>query len=218
MPFKEMSFKGGRVFVEVDEAGELVLEDGRARMKYKLEDERIYNPWPGNLEPAGARGKPAKPKPSAQKISSAAGGGIPDGAIVAYTDGGCIGNPGPAGLGYFIQFPDGRQVQKGEPLGQGTNNVAELTAIERVLEIVGDTSSPLVIHTDSEYAIGVLTRGWKVKANQELVARIRDRMRGFAKLELRKVRGHVGLPENELVDDLARTAAETQRELSDPDR
>ena len=216
MPLKEMSFKGGRVFVEVDEAGELVLDNGRAIMRYKRDDTRTYNPWPNNLEPAGSR-KKSKAKTKKTGAQSSAGGAVPEGAIVAYTDGGCIGNPGPSGLGYAIVFPDGRRVAKGEPLGEGTNNIAELTAIERVLEIVGETDAPLVIHTDSEYAIGVLTKGWKAKANQQLIARIKNTVSRFPTIELRKVRGHAGVPENELVDDLARTAAETQTALGEND-
>ncbi|MBW2276290.1 MAG: reverse transcriptase-like protein [Deltaproteobacteria bacterium] len=219
MPQKEMSFKGGKVFVEVDEAGELVLDDGRAIMRYKPDDMRIYNPWPNNLEPAGSKKKKAKAKPKKNDsgVKAAASGPVPEGAIVAYTDGGCIGNPGPSGLGYAIVFPDGQRVAKGEPLGEGTNNIAELTAIERVLMIVDDPDVSLVIHTDSEYAIGVLTKGWKAKANKQLIARIKKTVARFPKLELRKVRGHAGVPENELVDDLARTSAETQRTLEETD-
>lgn len=215
MPLKEMSFKGGKVYVEVDEQGELVLEGGRAIMRYKPDDERVYNPWPNNLEPAGAWKKAARSKQRGR--DTAAGDDLPAGAIVAYTDGACIGNPGPSGLGYAIAFPDGRRVARGEPLGQGTNNIGELRAIERVLEIVGLTDGPLVIHSDSEYAIGVLTRGWKAKANQQLIERIRSTMGRYPGLELRKVKGHAGVPDNELVDDLARTAAETQRALDGDD-
>ena len=58
-----------------------------------------------------------------------------------------------------------------EHLGQGTNNIAELTAIERVLDVVPELGRPLVIHTDSAYAIGVLSKGWKAKANLALIER-----------------------------------------------
>jgi ribonuclease HI len=215
MAYQEMKFKGQRVFVLVDEAGELVLEGGRARMKYKLDDSREYSPYPRNLTdlngpampmPLGATTKPKKPKKSAKPK-----GIVDPGAVVSYTDGACLGNPGPSGLGYFIAFPDGREIARGEPLGQGTNNIAELTAIERVLELVEDKETHLVIHTDSSYSIGVLTLGWKAKANQALIGRIKRKLAGFTDVELRKVKGHAGIPENELVDNLARTAAETQR-------
>ncbi|HUT76081.1 MAG TPA: ribonuclease H, partial [Polyangia bacterium] len=131
--------------------------------------------------------------------------------VVAYTDGACIGNPGPAGLGYTVIWPDGRRVERGEPLGHGTNNIAELTAILRVLELLADDRErPVVIHSDSEYAIGVLIRGWKAKANQRLIQRIRAQLGRFKAVELRKVPAHSGVPDNELVDGLARLAAETQ--------
>ena len=37
MKLKEMSFKGQRVFVEVNDDGHPVVEDGRARMRYRPE-------------------------------------------------------------------------------------------------------------------------------------------------------------------------------------
>lgn len=213
MPLKEMMFRGGRVLVEVDDVGELVLDKGRARMRYKPGDERVYSPWPSNLaSPDDAekpRAQPVRTRP-AGTAKALRTGVAPAGAVVAYTDGACSGNPGPAGLGYTVMYPDGRRIARGEPLGTGTNNIGELFAILRVLELVDDLAAPLVIHTDSEYAIGVLTRGWKAKANQALVARIKAAMAPRRALEIRKVAGHAGVPENELADSLARTAAETQ--------
>ena len=95
------------------------------------------------------------------------------------------------------------------------NNIAELTAILRVLEIVDDPQQPIVIHTDSEYSIGVLVRNWKAKANRELIGRIKGALARFQKVEFVKVRGHAGVYENELVDDLARISSQTQRELEE---
>jgi ribonuclease HI len=112
-----------------------------------------------------------------------------------------------------VTYPDGKQIRRGEPIGHGTNSVAELTAIFRVLELVNERERPLVIHTDSSYSIGVLTQGWKAKANTELIYRIQNAMKSFARLELRKVKGHAGIPENELVDELARNAAQTQQNV-----
>ena len=223
MPFKEMKFKGKRVFVEVDDEGKVVVQKGRAKMKYKLDDDREYGPGISNLtdtegnpiELSGLQATPTlppkiKPPVSLKKRTPKGKSTASSDAIIAYTDGACSGNPGPAGLGYSIVFPDGRRVEKGEPLGQGTNNIAELTAIMRVLEIVEDTSAKLIIHTDSEYSIGVLTRGWKAKANIELIAQIKLKLRRFSNIEFIKVKGHAGVPENELVDELARNSSETQ--------
>ena len=221
MFLKEMKFKGKTVFVEVDEGGSMILNKGRAQMKYRVDDNMVYSPWPQNIDDFGGPvtvadkvvSSPAQKKsPKTQKRAAVSPQvKITADAIVAYTDGGCIGNPGPAGLGYLIRFPDGRLVKKGEPMGHGTNNIAELTAILRVLELVEDTFAPLVIHTDSSYSIGVLTQNWKAKANRELIAKIKKTMAPFKKLELRKVKGHSGVPDNELVDDLARISAETQQ-------
>jgi ribonuclease HI len=134
---------------------------------------------------------------------------------IAYTDGACSGNPGPAGLGYVVVFPDGKRIQRGEPLGMATNNIAELTAILRVLELIDNPSSPVVIHTDSAYSIGVLSLGWKAKANKELIFKIKQRLSQLPAVTLQKVKGHAGVPENELVDHLARMAAETQNPVDE---
>ncbi len=225
MRVKEMLFKGNKVFVEVDEEGHPIVEAGRAKMKYRPDDDRHYSPSIKNLtEICGSKMLDASAAPTkkrSQKRRSGSGAdkekatpparGIEAGeTIIAYTDGACIGNPGPAGLGYAITFPDGRRVQSGEPLGQATNNIAELAAIERALDHIDDFSTHVLIHTDSEYSIGVLVRGWKAKANKELIRSIKTKLVRFTNLELRKVKGHAGVPENELVDHLARTAAETQ--------
>ena len=228
MNFKKMMFKGKPVFVEVDDAGRVVENSGRANMKYRMEDNRLYNPAVANLstgdDPVGSGplfsqgggGTQHRPPASTSKKSPAqktpkTNAAIPGNAIVAYTDGGCIGNPGPSGLGYVIRYPNNQVVKKGEPLGSGTNNIAELTAIYRVLQTVTDIHAPLRIHTDSSYAIGVLTQGWKAKVNQQLIAEIRAALRRFSDVQLIKVKGHAGNPDNELVDKLANTAARTQQ-------
>ena len=96
-----------------------------------------------------------------------------------------------------------------------TNNIAELTAILRVLELVDNPLSSVVIHTDSAYSIGVLSKGWKAKANKELIFRIKQHLSNMPNVTLKKVKGHAGVPENELVDDLARHASETQKTVKE---
>ncbi|MFM7202711.1 MAG: ribonuclease HI [Myxococcota bacterium] len=125
--------------------------------------------------------------------------------VLIYTDGACSGNPGPAGLGVVVASGQPRQ-ELSEYLGRATNNIAELTAILRGLELVEDPRRPVLIHTDSSYSIGVLTKDWKPKANLELIAQIKARMRQFSRLKLVKVAGHAGVPENERCDVLARGA------------
>jgi ribonuclease HI len=127
--------------------------------------------------------------------------------VIIYTDGACLGNPGPAGLGVVLRSGNRRREIK-ESLGWSTNNVAELTAILRALEAVKDRNRPVKVHSDSTYAIGVVSKGWKAKANKELVARIRELAATFPNLEFVKVPGHAGVPDNERCDQLAKEAAE----------
>ena len=108
---------------------------------------------------------------------------------------------------------DGKEREEvGEYLGVGTNNIAELVAIERGLAVatkrVADHPERRVrVFSDSSYAIGLLGKGWKAKANQELVARLRRKLAAFpASVEFVKVAGHAGVPENERCDELGRQA------------
>ncbi|MBL9041102.1 MAG: ribonuclease HI [Myxococcales bacterium] len=131
-------------------------------------------------------------------------------AVHIYTDGACTGNPGPMGIGVVILDPSGAEGaplrrEAGEYLGTGTNNIAELTAILRGLQLTARDRA-VVIYTDSSYSIGILSLGWKAKANQELVAEIRALLRTFPQVRFVKVAGHAGVPENERCDELARQA------------
>ena len=129
-----------------------------------------------------------------------------DRTISAWTDGACTGNPGPMGIGVVLLSGAHRR-EISEYLGPlGTNNIAELVAILRALEAIKDRKRPVIVYSDSAYAIGVLGLGWKAKANTELVARIRAFVRSFPGLRFVKVAGHAGLPENERCDALAREA------------
>ena len=94
-------------------------------------------------------------------------------------------------------------------LGSSTNNVAELTAVLQGLEVLNSpVRRKLVIHTDSQYVIGVLVRGWKARANKELIAELRSRLEGLPKVVWHWVRGHEGVELNERCDALARLAIE----------
>ena len=116
----------------------------------------------------------------------------------------------PAGLG--VVYIDGKERQElSEYLGEGTNNIAELTAIERGLQLVQDRSRPVAVYTDSSYSIGVVSKNWKAKANVELVARIRALAAQFKQLTFVKVAGHSGIVENERTDELATGAVRRGR-------
>jgi ribonuclease HI len=213
-----MKFKGERVWVRADESGKPELDGaGRAEMKYRETDSKSYRPLAPNLFPdEDGGGKAAAPaaRPSSSatrarsatpvhaKASKAAGD-----SLDLWTDGACSGNPGPMGIG-VVAVDGGKRREHGEYLGVGTNNIAELTAIDRALDLAGADAGTrrLRIHTDSAYSIGVLSKGWKAKANQELIARMRRRLASLPNVEFVKVSGHSGIPENERCDQLARDA------------
>jgi ribonuclease HI len=207
-----MMLRGTRVFARVDAQGEPVVSaDGRVEVRYKAQDARAYRAGKRNLEPiageavlpdsacATAVESPPSKAERAQRVSEQK---HPEGAIIVYADGACSGNPGPAGVGVVIQDERGRH-ELSEFLGEATNNIAELTAVLEAARAIEDRGRPVRIHTDSKYAIGVLSLGWKAKANTELVARVREALKGFADLKLIHVPGHSGVLLNERADALA---------------
>ncbi len=222
MGWTQMLFRGQPVWVRVDAQGRPALDrDGRAEMKYKQEDARSYRPSPGNLEPLGppdeaaAPDRPAPaPAPRLQRPARPTAADDDDQQTIhVWTDGACTGNPGPMGIGVVV-IADGRRQELGEYLGLGTNNIAELTAIERGLAMAEkldrQRSRAVRVYSDSAYSIGVVSQGWKAKANRELVDRLRQHARAFPDLTFVKVAGHAGVPENERCDELARRAIETK--------
>ncbi|HEX5656563.1 MAG TPA: ribonuclease H [Polyangiales bacterium] len=206
MPWRPVVLRGTRALARCHPDGTLLDEGGRVEIRYKANDGKSYRAATRNLELTAEPVLPdehcAEAAPVAKAVSAAPAA---DAKLVAYTDGACSGNPGPAGLGVVLT-EHGTRRELSEYLGIGTNNVAELTAILRALEAVGRSSEPMQVHTDSQYAIGVLSKGWKAKANVQLIADIKERMRNFPRLSLVYVKGHAGIPLNERADELARAA------------
>jgi ribonuclease HI len=168
--------------------------DGRAEI--------VYKPG-GKTYRASVRNLEADPNPEVIGDTPPTNA-TPSDAIVVYTDGACTGNPGPMGVGVVIL--DGKERKElSEFLGQGTNNIAELTAIVRALE-ESPRERTVILHSDSAYALGLLGQGWKAKANQALVEKMRALAGKFRDLRLVKVAGHAGVAENERCDVLAREA------------
>ncbi|MFF3017724.1 ribonuclease H [Streptomyces sp. NPDC057939] len=108
--------------------------------------------------------------------------------IIAACDGASKGNPGPAGWAWVIADAEGRPERwESGALGRATNNVGELTALQKLLEALLP-GTPVQIRMDSQYAMKAVTQwlpgwkrnGWKTSggkavANRELVEEI-DRL------------------------------------------
>jgi ribonuclease HI len=222
MPWIEALLRGQLVLARGNAQGQLLAEGGRVEVRYKPNDGRAYRAAVANLSPKpGGRilpdeaCAPAEPVASTAKVrakgDAATGARASAGAEwVAYTDGACSGNPGPAGSGMVVIEPGGKIHEGFEFLGRATNNVAELTAVLRGAECIPRDAASAAVLTDSKYAIGVLTKGWKANVNQELILRARAVLAG-RKLQVVYVPGHSGVPMNERADELAREAVRTGR-------
>jgi ribonuclease HI len=215
-----MRLRKAEVLARCDESGKLITQDGRVEVRYKPKDGRAYFASAANLKSSGSASEiepdsfcapgeavrksprePKEPKPSAATKGSAPE--KPDGdELLVYADGACSGNPGPAGVGAVALWADQKR-ELSEYIGEATNNIAELTGILRAVELATELGRPLRLYTDSTYSIGVLTKGWKVRANQELVGRVRKVLDAHPDAKLFHVRGHQGIRLNEEADELA---------------
>ena len=144
-------------------------------------------------------------------------GRVPDPTPV-YTDGACIGNPGPGGWAWAV--PDGPFRSGASP--RSTNQRMEITA---ALEALRSLPGPLSVWSDSTYVVncfrdrwyeGWIRRGWrnsqnKPVANQDLWAPLLDLyLPRRDEVVFGWVKGHGGDEMNDLVDRLAVEAATTQ--------
>lgn len=231
MKVRAARFKGQRVWAECEDGGDLRVVGGTITFTYSLGGAKGYRTLPGRIEaedgsdpreveaPAvdpikadGTVAPGASPRSGAAAKSRAAtppAGVLQDPrAIHLWADGACSGNPGPCGAGTVLVI-DGHPKEWSTWLGIATNNVGELWAVLQGLEAVPTpVQRDLVVHTDSQYAIGVLSKGWKAKANQELVGKLRDTLKAFPRVHWHWVRGHSGVALNERCDQLAREAIE----------
>lgn len=137
--------------------------------------------------------------------------------VEIFTDGSCLGNPGPGGYGAILRYGAHEKCfSAGYQLT--TNNRMELMAAIVALEALKEPCN-IVISTDSQYVRQGITswihnwkkRGWKTadkKAvkNVDLWQRLDSALADHA-IEWQWVKGHAGHPENERCDELARSAA-----------
>jgi ribonuclease HI len=140
--------------------------------------------------------------------------------VAIYTDGSCLGNPGPGGYGVVLRYQQHQKEMSGG-YQQTTNNRMELLAAIVGLESLTQPCD-VDLTTDSQYVrLGItqwLTNwkknNWKTSQrepvkNQDLWRRLDAACQGH-KVNWHWVKGHAGHPENERCDELARVAATHQ--------
>ena len=139
-------------------------------------------------------------------------------SVTIYTDGGCLGNPGPGGYGVVLLHGSRRKELSGG-FRRTTNNRMELMAAIIGLEAL---KSPcrVTLHTDSQYLVNAMEQGWarrwrdngwrrnkkEAALNPDLWDRLLDLCQTH-RVTFRWIRGHAGTAENERCDELAQAAA-----------
>jgi ribonuclease HI len=143
-----------------------------------------------------------------------------DAPIVVYTDGSCLGNPGPGGWAWAV--PGGRSESGGEALT--TNQRMEITAALRALLALGgeETGPPIRVVSDSSYVVrcfrdrwweGWFRRGWKNSGGKPVANRdlweplLRLVLDSEREITFSWVKGHSGDRWNDFVDEMAVAAA-----------
>ena len=135
-----------------------------------------------------------------------------------WTDGSCLGNPGPGGWAFIAT--NGKDIaERNGGEANTTNNRMELTAVIKALS-AAKKHDEIEIHTDSQYVKNGMekwVRQWKnnnwknaekkpVK-NKELWQQL-DELAQQKSIKWVWVKGHAGQEMNERCDELARNAAE----------
>lgn len=137
--------------------------------------------------------------------------------VVIYTDGACSGNPGPGGWGaVLLAGPHCKEISGFEE--QTTNQRMELKAIIEALKALKVSGWDITVYTDSAYVVNAFEQKWidswlkndwknsrkEPVANRDLWMELLQVM-GKNRVQIKKVKGHVGHPLNERCDELART-------------
>ena len=141
--------------------------------------------------------------------------------VTIYTDGACLGNPGPGGWAALLLGEESRREISGyEPAT--TNNRMELRAAVEALRTLPEPSE-VALHTDSQYLRNGMAEwlarwkrnGWRT-ADKKPVKNVDlwqelDALASQHRVQWHWVRGHDGQPENERCDALANEAIRRAR-------
>jgi len=139
--------------------------------------------------------------------------------LVAYTDGSGTVAHRPCGAGVVVYDGELIVLEASRALGLGTNNHAELSGIRIALAITDEwRDRPLIIRSDSEYSIGVLTAPYgpqRGQRNARLIHLIRLAMEERV-VRFEWVKGHAKIPGNVRADELAGLARRRQLAVAMP--
>lgn len=148
----------------------------------------------------------------------------PDNSAFAFTDGSCRPNPGPCGAGAVIYLPHGEEpINLKRPVTiHGSILLGELVAILAVLEYILSyidhlNATKLIIFSDSQTSIGVVSLNWKPTCYHDLINNIKAKIEAVRSngidTELIWTPGHANIEGNDIADKLANEAAEEAASL-----
>ncbi|WHZ18898.1 MAG: Ribonuclease HI [Rhodanobacteraceae bacterium] len=144
--------------------------------------------------------------------------------VEIFTDGACLGNPGPGGWAALLRWRGTEKLlADGDPAT--TNNrmelmaaIAALESLKRACDVVLTTDSQYVRQGIEQWLAKWRANGWRTAAKEPVKNRdLWQRLAAAAephRIRWAWVRGHTGHPENERVDQAARAAAERFKESS----
>lgn len=177
----------------------------------------VLQPLRDRARAAAAEVSPPPPGPAGAPVTGTVGPSTR--RLVAYTDGGCRGNPGVGGWGFvLIDTRSGAALSRRGGAAQTTNNRMEMQAAIEALSALSRPQQSIEIRTDSRYLCDLATKwvagwkkkGWKRKGNApvknlDLVQQV-DELQQRHDVQWTWVKGHAGEPGNEFADHLTNAA------------
>lgn len=135
--------------------------------------------------------------------------------VTIFTDGACLGNPGPGGWAAIVRDGSGEKTIAGG-FRRTTNNRMEICAVVNALCPL-PAGRLVTLVTDSQYVCNAVEKrwlagwrrnGWRTSAktpvkNRDLWERLLPLLERHT-VRFRWIRGHSGHPENERCDEMAR--------------
>ncbi len=85
--------------------------------------------------------------------------------LIAYVDGGSLGNPGSAGIGVVIDNPQGGKIRIAKWIGRQDNNVAEYLALLEALQCaLALNATAIHVYSDSEVVVRQMTGQYRCRS------------------------------------------------------
>ena len=143
--------------------------------------------------------------------------------VELFTDGACLGNPGPGGYGAILRWNGKeKEISGGEP--STTNNRMEISAAIAGLSAL-KIPCKVTLYSDSQYLVNAIQKGWAARwkrcgwmrtktepaQNKDLWETLLNLLERH-QVEFVWVKGHAGHPENERCDRLAVAFAQSLKQ------